>query len=66
MSSEQRKVRSRDAARCRRSQETEVFYELAHSLPLPRRIASHLDKAAIMRVTLSYLRMRRVLATGGC
>uniref|UniRef100_A0A8C1RBL7 Hypoxia-inducible factor 1-alpha-like n=1 Tax=Cyprinus carpio TaxID=7962 RepID=A0A8C1RBL7_CYPCA len=52
---EQRKVRSRDAARSRRSQETEVFYELAHSLPLPRRIASHLDKAAIMRVTLSYL-----------
>uniref|UniRef100_A0A8C2K226 Hypoxia inducible factor 1 subunit alpha, like n=1 Tax=Cyprinus carpio TaxID=7962 RepID=A0A8C2K226_CYPCA len=51
----QRKVRSRDAARSRRSQETEVFYELAHSLPLPRRIASHLDKAAIMRVTLSYL-----------
>lgn len=64
MSTEQRKVRSRDAARCRRSQETEVFYELAHSLPLPRRVASHLDKAAIMRVALSYLRMRHILATG--
>uniref|UniRef100_A0A671NCA1 Hypoxia-inducible factor 1-alpha-like n=1 Tax=Sinocyclocheilus anshuiensis TaxID=1608454 RepID=A0A671NCA1_9TELE len=61
---EQRKVRSRDAARCRRSQETEVFYELAHSLPLPRRIASHLDKAAIMRVTLSYLRMNRLIQSG--
>uniref|UniRef100_A0A671M3I6 Hypoxia-inducible factor 1-alpha-like n=1 Tax=Sinocyclocheilus anshuiensis TaxID=1608454 RepID=A0A671M3I6_9TELE len=63
---EQRKVRSRDAARCRRSQETEVFYELAHSLPFPRRIASHLDKAAIMRVTLSYLRMNRLIQSGGC
>uniref|UniRef100_A0A8C2JYV1 Hypoxia inducible factor 1 subunit alpha, like n=1 Tax=Cyprinus carpio TaxID=7962 RepID=A0A8C2JYV1_CYPCA len=62
---EQRKVRSRDAARSRRSQETEVFYELAHSLPLPRRIASHLDKAAIMRVTLSYLRMNRLIQSGG-
>ncbi|XP_030634378.1 hypoxia inducible factor 1 subunit alpha, like [Chanos chanos] len=60
-SSEQRKVRSRDAARCRRSQETEVFYELAHTLPLPRRVTSHLDKAAIMRVTLSFLRMRGFL-----
>ncbi|XP_063061742.1 hypoxia inducible factor 1 subunit alpha, like isoform X2 [Engraulis encrasicolus] len=63
MSTELRKVRSRDAARSRRSQETEVFYELAHSLPLPRRVASHLDKAAIMRVTLSYISMRRILAT---
>uniref|UniRef100_A0A672RI04 Hypoxia-inducible factor 1-alpha-like n=1 Tax=Sinocyclocheilus grahami TaxID=75366 RepID=A0A672RI04_SINGR len=62
---DQRKVRSRDAARCRRSQETEVFYELAHSLPLPRRIASHLDKAAIMRVTLSYLRMNRLIQSAG-
>ncbi|KAG7321882.1 hypothetical protein KOW79_014740 [Hemibagrus wyckioides] len=60
-SSEQRKVRLRDAARCRRSQETEVFYELAHSLPLSRRITSHLDKAGIMRVTLSYLRMHQLL-----
>ncbi|KAI4878552.1 hypothetical protein NFI96_016749, partial [Prochilodus magdalenae] len=60
-SSDIRKVRSRDAARCRRSQETEVFYELAHSLPLARRVTSHLDKAAIMRVTLSYLRMRQLL-----
>ncbi|XP_076832124.1 hypoxia inducible factor 1 subunit alpha, like [Brachyhypopomus gauderio] len=60
-SSDLRKVRSRDAARCRRSQETEVFYELAHSLPLARRVTSHLDKAGIMRVTLSYLRMQQLL-----
>ncbi|XP_012693847.2 hypoxia inducible factor 1 subunit alpha, like [Clupea harengus] len=64
MSSDLRKVRSRDAARSRRSQETEVFYELAHSLPLPRRVASHLDKAAIVRVALSYMRMQCILATG--
>ncbi|KAM3874771.1 hypoxia-inducible factor 3-alpha-like, partial [Diretmus argenteus] len=63
-SSEQRKVRSRDAARCRRSQETEVFYELAHTLPLARRVSAHLDKAAIMRATLSFLRMHRLLRAG--
>ncbi|XP_011607021.2 hypoxia inducible factor 1 subunit alpha, like isoform X3 [Takifugu rubripes] len=60
-SSEQRKLRSRDAARYRRSQETEVFYELAHTLPLPRRVSTHLDKSAIMRVALSVLRMRQLV-----
>ncbi|XP_020363441.2 hypoxia-inducible factor 1-alpha isoform X1 [Oncorhynchus kisutch] len=61
---DQRKVRSRDAARCRRSQETELFYELAHTLPLPRRVSADLDKAAIMRVTLSFLRMRHLRSAG--
>nr|XP_046245921.1 hypoxia inducible factor 1 subunit alpha, like isoform X2 [Scatophagus argus] len=64
-SSEQRKLRSRDAARYRRSQETEVFYELAHTLPLPRRVSTHLDKSAIMRVSLSFLWMRRLLRPEG-
>lgn len=63
-SSEQRKLRSRDAARYRRSQETEVFYELAHTLPLPRRVSTHLDKSAIMRVSLSFLRIRKLFQTG--
>ncbi|KAM8769286.1 hypoxia inducible factor 1 subunit alpha, like isoform 2-T2 [Acanthopagrus schlegelii] len=62
--SEQRKLRSRDAARCRRSQETEVFYELARTLPLPRRVSTHLDKSAIMRVSLSFLQMQRLLRPG--
>ncbi|XP_029628603.1 hypoxia-inducible factor 1-alpha isoform X1 [Salmo trutta] len=63
-STDQRKVRSRDAARCRRSQETELFYELAHTLPLPRRVSADLDKAAIMRVTLSFLRMHHLRSAG--
>lgn len=57
-SCEQRKLRSRDAARHRRSQETEVFYELANTLPLPRRVTNHLDKSGVMRVLLSFLRLR--------
>ncbi|XP_034723444.1 hypoxia inducible factor 1 subunit alpha, like [Etheostoma cragini] len=62
--SEQRKLRSRDAARSRRSQETEVFYELARTLPLPRRVCTHLDKSGIMRVALSFLRMHGFLRPG--
>ncbi|XP_042151948.1 hypoxia-inducible factor 1-alpha isoform X1 [Oncorhynchus tshawytscha] len=63
-STDQRKVRSRDAARCRRSLETELFYKLAHTLPLPRRVSADLDKAAIMRVTLSFLRMHHLRSAG--
>ncbi|XP_040188508.1 hypoxia-inducible factor 1-alpha isoform X2 [Rana temporaria] len=63
-SSERRKEKSRDAARCRRSKESEVFYELSHQLPLPHNVSSHLDKASIMRLTISYLRIRRLLDAG--
>uniref|UniRef100_A0A8C9LDW4 Hypoxia-inducible factor 1-alpha n=1 Tax=Pavo cristatus TaxID=9049 RepID=A0A8C9LDW4_PAVCR len=59
-----RKEKSRDAARCRRSKESEVFYELAHQLPLPHTVSAHLDKASIMRLTISYLRMRKLLDAG--
>ncbi|KAE8600691.1 hypothetical protein XENTR_v10013357 [Xenopus tropicalis] len=62
-SSERRKEKSRDAARCRRSKETEVFYELAHQLPLPQSISSHLDKASIMRLTISFLRTHKLLSS---
>ncbi|XP_062852047.1 endothelial PAS domain-containing protein 1b isoform X2 [Trichomycterus rosablanca] len=65
--SERRKEKSRDAARCRRSKETEVFYELAHQLPLPHSVSSHLDKASIMRLAISFLRTCKILTTGaGC
>lgn len=35
-----------------------MFYELANTLPLPRRVTNHLDKSGIMRVLLSFLRLR--------
>ncbi|XP_067317133.1 hypoxia-inducible factor 3-alpha-like [Anolis sagrei] len=59
-----RKEKSRDAARCRRSKETEVFYQLAHTLPFARGVSAHLDKASIMRLTISYLRMHKMLNSG--
>uniref|UniRef100_A0A3B4AVF8 Hypoxia-inducible factor 1-alpha n=1 Tax=Periophthalmus magnuspinnatus TaxID=409849 RepID=A0A3B4AVF8_9GOBI len=64
VSSERRKEKSRDAARCRRGKESEVFYELAQQLPLPHSVSSSLDKASIMRLTISYLRMRKLLSNG--
>ncbi|XP_072533378.1 hypoxia inducible factor 1 subunit alpha a [Salminus brasiliensis] len=65
VSSERRKERSRDAARCRRGKEAEVFYELSRELPLPHSLTSNLDKASVIRLTLSYLRLRSLLHTGG-
>ncbi|KAK7879440.1 hypothetical protein WMY93_033852, partial [Mugilogobius chulae] len=53
-----RKEKSRDAARSRRGKENFEFYELAKMLPLPGRITSQLDKASIIRLTISYLKMR--------
>ncbi|KAJ8775483.1 hypothetical protein J1605_016333 [Eschrichtius robustus] len=63
-STELRKEKSRDAARSRRSQETEVLYQLAHTLPFARGVSAHLDKASIMRLTISYLRMHQLCAAG--
>uniref|UniRef100_A0A8C4QY39 Neuronal PAS domain protein 3 n=1 Tax=Eptatretus burgeri TaxID=7764 RepID=A0A8C4QY39_EPTBU len=50
--------KSRDAARSRRGKENFEFYELAKLLPLPGAITSQLDKASIVRLSISYLRMR--------
>ena len=56
---ELRKERSRDAARSRRGKENAQFDELAKLLPLPPAITSQLDKASIVRLTISYLNMKQ-------
>lgn len=61
---ELRKEKSRDAARSRRGKENYEFYELAKMLPLPAAITSQLDKASIIRLTISYLRLRDFSAHG--
>lgn len=53
-----RKEKSRDAARSRRGKENYEFYELAKLLPLPAAITSQLDKASIIRLSISYLKLR--------
>ncbi|XP_078724403.1 neuronal PAS domain-containing protein 3-like isoform X2 [Lampetra fluviatilis] len=59
-----RKEKSRDAARSRRGKENFEFYELAKLLPLPGAITSQLDKASIVRLSISYLRMRDFAGLG--
>ena len=56
-----RQEKSRDAARCRRSRETEIFTDLAHALPLPTSTIGQLDKASVMRLAISFLRVRTIL-----
>ncbi|KAL7022431.1 hypothetical protein ACKWTF_012240 [Chironomus riparius] len=61
MNNEKRKEKSRDAARCRRSRETEIFTELANSLPIKQEEIDHLDKASVMRLSIAYLNIRNML-----
>ncbi|KAL2739854.1 protein similar isoform X1, partial [Vespula maculifrons] len=61
LSNEKRKERSRDAARCRRSRETDIFTELAAALPVSQDQATHLDKASVMRLAIAYLKVRAVV-----
>lgn len=61
---EKRKEKSRDAARCRRSKETEIFSDLAKALPIVQDQISQLDKASIMRLAISFLRVRDMVKLG--
>ncbi|XP_029459332.1 single-minded homolog 2 isoform X3 [Rhinatrema bivittatum] len=58
------KEKSKNAAKTRREKENGEFYELARLLPLPSAITSQLDKASIIRLTTSYLKMRAVFPEG--
>ncbi|XP_061424167.1 single-minded homolog 2-like [Lethenteron reissneri] len=58
------KDKTKNAARTRREKENGEFYELAKLLPLPSAITSQLDKASIIRLTTSYLKMRSVFPEG--
>ena len=58
------KDKSKNAAKTRREKENAEFYELAKLLPLPSAITTQLDKASIIRLTTSYLKMRTVFPDG--
>ncbi|KAK3093787.1 hypothetical protein FSP39_020222 [Pinctada imbricata] len=59
--SEKRKEKSRDAARCRRSKETEIFTELSREIPVYNGSQNQLDKASVMRLAISHLKMRKIM-----
>jgi len=58
------KEKSKNAARTRREKENAEFFELAKMLPLPPAITNQLDKASVIRLTTSYLRMRALFPEG--
>ncbi|XP_054718624.1 single-minded homolog 2-like [Uloborus diversus] len=58
------KERSKTAARTRRENENAEFEQLAKLLPLPSNITSHLDKASVIRLTTSYLKIRKLFPSG--
>lgn len=55
------KEKSKNAARSRREKENAEFFELAKLLPLPQAITDQLDKASVIRLTTSYLKMRSII-----
>lgn len=59
--SEKRKEKSREAARYRRSKESEIFTDMANLLPVPASLSSQLDKASIMRLTIAFLKTQSLL-----
>lgn len=61
--SERRKEKSRDAARSRRSKETEIFTDLGSALPLPASVISQLDKATVMRLTIASFKVMDALSS---
>lgn len=58
------KEKSKNAARTRREKENTEFGELGKLLPLPTVITQQLDKASVIRLTTSYLKMRQVFPDG--
>ncbi|KAF9823904.1 hypothetical protein SFRURICE_013441 [Spodoptera frugiperda] len=59
---EKRKEKSRVAARCRRTKEMQIFAELTAALPARKEEVEQLDKASVMRLAISYLKVRDVVS----
>lgn len=59
-----RKEKSRDAARNRRNKENYEFMELAKMLPMSCAMSLQLDKASVIRLCISYLRLRHFVVCG--
>nr|XP_057918373.1 endothelial PAS domain-containing protein 1 isoform X2 [Doryrhamphus excisus] len=63
---ERRRTISREAARRRRRVESELFADLSRLLPLQSSIQAHLDKPSIIRLTVSYIRLKALLRDEVC
>ena len=54
------KDKSKNAAKTRRERENTEFADLARLLPLPPEITGSLDKASVIRLATSFLRLRNL------
>ena len=61
---EKRKEKSRDAARCRRGKEAEIFSDISAQLPMSSQTVEQLDKTSVMRLAISHLKLRTLFNTG--
>lgn len=50
------------AARFRRTKEMQIFSELTAALPAKKEEVEQLDKASVMRLAISYLKVRDVVS----
>ncbi len=54
-----RKTKSKEAARMRRNKENDEFKILSSLLPLQLEITQQLDKASVIRLSISYFKIRK-------
>ena len=59
---EKRKEKSRDAARSRRGKEADVFAELSDILPVAHETLASMDKASVMRIAISNVKLLTLLS----
>ena len=62
--SEKRRQVSREAARCRRSTEAELFMQLNSVLPFSCATPSQLDKMSAVRLAVAYLKLKHIVSAG--
>lgn len=55
-----RKEKSKEAARCRREKECEIFADLTDALPVAEITKSTMDKTSIIRLAISFMKLRNI------
>lgn len=58
-------MRSREAARIRRSVEADIICDLASLLPIAKDHVEKLDKISVVKLALNYIKLRRTMAELG-
>lgn len=54
-------TRAAQSAQARRTNEVMAMNSLAEALPVPRKVSKRLDKGAVLRMAIGYLKMQDIL-----